>query len=103
LIVQGHRGAWFTVHKASFILWFGAMTVHVLGHILETVRVAPRDWMPGAPLRRAGIRRAALVLAVALGIAGGVLIQSSVHTWHTEREGPRANPGSSRRIRSLHA
>ena len=22
-----------TVHKASFVLWFGAMTIHVLGHL----------------------------------------------------------------------
>ena len=33
------------LHKASFILWFGAMTIHVLGHILETARLAPRDWL----------------------------------------------------------
>src|ERR1035437_4767621 len=31
------------VHKASFVLWFGAMTFHVLGHILGTARLAPTD------------------------------------------------------------
>ena len=31
------------VHKASFILWFGAMTVHVLGHALETPALAVAD------------------------------------------------------------
>lgn len=35
-----------TLHKASFILWFGAMTVHVVAHIIETVQLAPRDWVP---------------------------------------------------------
>ena len=91
LIVQGHGGMWFTVHKASFILWFAAMTVHVLGHIIETVRIAPLDWTRTAPLRHAGVRRAALVVAVVLGIVGGLVIQSSVHSW--KREKPRANPG----------
>jgi len=31
------------VHKASFVLWFGATTVHVLGHLGEVFRLAPRD------------------------------------------------------------
>ncbi len=26
------------IHKASFILWFGAMTIHVLGHLREMVQ-----------------------------------------------------------------
>src|SRR5260370_37015855 len=34
-----------TVHKASFVLWFGAMTIHVLGHLGEVFRLAPRDWL----------------------------------------------------------
>ena len=33
------------LHKASFVLWFGAMAIHVIGHILETTRLAPRDWV----------------------------------------------------------
>ena len=31
-------------HKASFVIWFGAMTVHVLGHALETPALAIADW-----------------------------------------------------------
>src|SRR5450755_3907765 len=31
-----------TLHKASFILWFGAMTVHVVAHIIETAQLGPR-------------------------------------------------------------
>ncbi|HEY3832261.1 MAG TPA: hypothetical protein VGO03_08210 [Acidimicrobiia bacterium] len=82
LIVEGHGGQWFFVHKASFILWFAAMTVHVLGHIVETLRIAPLDYTRAAALRRAGVRRAVLAVAIVVGIAGGVLIQSSVHSWH---------------------
>ena len=33
------------VHKASFILWIAAMAIHVVGHLLDTARLAPRDWM----------------------------------------------------------
>ena len=31
-----------TVHKASFVLWFGAMTIHVLGHLGRC-----SGWLPG--------------------------------------------------------
>jgi len=50
------------VHKASFVLWFGAMTIHVLGHLGEVFRLAPRDWprgwagWPTAPRARAAGR-----------------------------------------------
>lgn len=45
-------------HKASFILWFVAMAIHVLGHFLETPRLAGADYarhttrVPGVGVRR---------------------------------------------------
>ncbi len=33
----------YVVHKASFVLWFGAMAIHVLGHLVETTKLAPAD------------------------------------------------------------
>ena len=45
-------------HKAAFVLWFCLMTVHVLGHVLETPALAFADWRraapPGARQRRRG-------------------------------------------------
>lgn len=60
------------LHKASFVLWFGAMTVHVVGHIVETARLASRDWTPTSAraLPRGASRRWVLALGVA---AGGLL------------------------------
>jgi hypothetical protein len=40
----GPRRDFLVVHKASFVLWFGAMIVHVLGHLLDTARLAPGDF-----------------------------------------------------------
>jgi hypothetical protein len=34
LVGPGH-GQLLTIHKLSFIVWFVAMTVHVLGHLLR--------------------------------------------------------------------
>jgi hypothetical protein len=48
----GLRRDFLVVHKASFVLWFGAMIVHVLGHLLDTARLAPGDW-PSSSIRAA--------------------------------------------------
>jgi hypothetical protein len=34
------------LYRASFVLWFGAITIHVLGHVLETARLASLDGRP---------------------------------------------------------
>ena len=60
------------VHKASFVLWFGAMTIHVLGHIAETARTGPRDWTRSRPVRGVNWRRSSLVVSVAAGVLLGV-------------------------------
>lgn len=77
------------VHKASFVLWFGGMALHVLGHLLDTARLAPRDWM--APWRRqvrgASLRQWALVASVAAGIPLGLLLLDRVGPWLSS--GPR--------------
>jgi hypothetical protein len=81
-------GSWqqrmLTVHKASFILWFAAMTVHVVAHIVETAQVGPRDWLPQRTraLPMAAARRwmiAATVLAGALLGAWGL---GHIGGWH---------------------
>jgi hypothetical protein len=61
-------------HKASFILWFGAMTIHVLGHLIDTARLAPLDWarrtrhdVAGAFARQWALA-ASLVIGAVLGI-----------------------------------
>ncbi len=55
LVPHSLRPGTMFVHKASFVLWFGAMTIHVLGHALETSRLAPADLM--ARTRSRGTRR----------------------------------------------
>lgn len=33
------------LHQITFVLWFAATAIHVLGHLLETTKVAPLDWV----------------------------------------------------------
>lgn len=75
------------VHKASFVLWFGAMAVHVLWHVAEVARLAPRDWLrqgrrevSGAAARQWGI-----AVSMAFGAVLGVLLLSRVGPWLTSR------------------
>ncbi len=44
VVALGQRGLLLGLHKASFIVWFGAMSVHVLAHVLKLPRLAALDW-----------------------------------------------------------
>jgi hypothetical protein len=72
-----------TVHKASFVLWFGAMTIHVLGHLAEVARVAPRDWLRRTrrEVSGAGTRQWLIAASLVAGAVLGVLLISRVGPW----------------------
>ena len=92
LVVQptGDEGIWLAVHKVSFILWFGAMTIHVLGHLREALLGAYDELRTASRGRLA--RLAVLVLSLALGVAVAAAVYPSASGWtshHGElREGP---------------
>jgi len=71
------------LHKATFVVWFGITAIHVLGHLLETVKLAPRDWSrrAGPRLPAAGARRWALATALVLGLVLGSLVLGRVAPW----------------------
>jgi hypothetical protein len=81
------HGRLLTVHKASFILWFGAMAIHVLGHLVETARLAPADWARRTrrEVSGAGLRQWALAASVALGCVLGVLMLGPTNSYHVQR------------------
>jgi hypothetical protein len=81
LIVAAHpqRGFLIGLHKASFIVWFGAMAVHVLGHVIELPEHLHLDRERDLP----GARARSLLLALAL-VAGAVIAIAAlpaVHHW----------------------
>jgi hypothetical protein len=74
LVVLGPQSAGVLgLHKASFVVWFGAMAAHVLAHSLRLPRLASADWrrpdaVPGSGPRRwllAGSLVTGLILAIA--------------------------------------
>jgi hypothetical protein len=78
LLVAPHslRHTLLFVHKASFVLWFAAMTVHVLGHLVETARLAPKDWVRRTRRDVAGAsgRQWALAASLIAGVVLGVVM-----------------------------
>ena len=73
----------FFIHRASFVLWFGAMTIHVLGHIGETLQLAPRDWLVRTRRQVAGAstRQWILVWSVVLGVLAALLFAPHAYVW----------------------
>jgi hypothetical protein len=85
LLLAGH--SWqpllIKVHKASFVLWFGATTVHVLGHLGEVFRLAPRDLMRRTrrDVSGAGVRQWLIAASLVVGVLLGFLLLSRVGPW----------------------
>jgi hypothetical protein len=71
------------LHKASFLLWLAAMTVHVLGHLLDTARVAPRDWVHRTrrSVTGAGLRQWTIAASLVVGLLLGLLVLGRVAPW----------------------
>ncbi len=71
------------VHKASFVFWLVGMAVHVLGHLVETARLAPRDWMRRThrEVAGAGLRRWAVASSIVAGVLLGFLLLGQVGPW----------------------
>ena len=64
----GWRGRLLQLHQASFVLWFLVMTIHVLGHLGDTVRLALLDWMRRTRRVVAGSRARRRILGSSLVI-----------------------------------
>lgn len=71
-------------HKASFILWFGAMTLHVLGHLLDAARLASRDWTRRTRHDVAGAtgRQWALAISLVVGVVLGLALLGPAAHYH---------------------
>jgi hypothetical protein len=80
---QGLRSDLLLAHKASFVIWFGAMAIHVLGHLLDTATLAPRDlfFRTRRQVKGAGARQWAVVASVAMGVPLGLVVVGQVGPW----------------------
>jgi hypothetical protein len=77
------RPSFLSLHKASFVLWFVVIGIHLLGHVSDTTRLASLDWMRSTRRRVAGAgrRQWALVSSLCAGALLGWLLVSQVGQW----------------------
>lgn len=75
-----------TIHKASFVLWFGAMTIHVLAYVLPSARRSFADLRGSGPMKVLATRRPRLLVITASLVAGAALGAAGLgwaHPWAT--------------------
>lgn len=79
LVVGPGGGVVLGLHKVSFALWFGAMTVHVLAYTLKLPTLVSADWRTATRLPSARIRLGTVAVAL---VAGVVLAAATLHLAH---------------------
>lgn len=88
ILVHGSwRSSLLFVHQASFVVWFGAMAIHVLGHLGETIHLAPLDWLRRTRSLVGGStgRRWAVVSSLLLGFVVALAFTPLANGWFTLR------------------
>ena len=86
LLPRSERALMLTAHQASFVLWFGAMTIHVLGHLVETAKLAPLDWFARTrrQVRGASMRQWAVASSIALGVIAAFVVTPYASGWFSQ-------------------
>lgn len=92
-------GLLLTAHKASFIVWFALMALHVLGHVKDAVVLSRRDWWPRAdrvrPLGKAprgkGQRRGLVAVSLLTGVALAAALLPVASPWTNRSDLGRHN------------
>jgi hypothetical protein len=80
-IVGRHSQTIYTIHKLSFIVWFAAMAIHVLGHVLSLPAVAGRDWNGRSRMGKSRVRQSAVVGVCLAGVALAVVVFPLLPAW----------------------
>lgn len=75
-------------HKATFILWFGAMAIHVLGHAREAAVTSWREMRPlpgDRASRRRTVRFALIAVSLIVGIGAAAATMPAAKSWTGNR------------------
>lgn len=93
LLVLGpdRPGLVLSAHKASFIVWFALMALHVLGHIKDALVLSRRDWWPRADRARPRVeaprgkeqRGGLVVVSLLAGVVLAVALLPVASPWTT--------------------
>jgi hypothetical protein len=89
LAVTGPAGRqpWLFLHKASFVIWFCVMTIHVLAYLPRLPGLLAGEARGPAALGGRGLRLALLVASLVAGLVIAMLTVHLAVPWHSG--GPR--------------
>jgi hypothetical protein len=79
VLMHPQRGIVLGLHKASFVVWFGTMAAHVLGHVLKLPGLARADLGRGEPGAR--LRQLLVAGAIVAGLVVAVAGLPAAHSW----------------------
>ena len=83
----GQRGLLLGLHKLSFIVWVGAMSIHVLTRVLMLPRLLASDWWRRDPLGGRRARQLLLTGTLIAGLGVAVLTLPAVDHWQDRGTG----------------
>jgi hypothetical protein len=84
LAIVGRSGPWLFLHKASFVLWFGVMTVHVLNYVPRLPRMLTArsgGGSRGAAVPGGTARWGLLVVSLAVGVGVAAVTMHMSSYW----------------------
>jgi hypothetical protein len=79
VLTHPHDGWIIGLHKASFVVWFGAMGVHVLAHVLKLPRLVRADFLRDSP--GGYLRRLTVAAAIVAGVVVAIAALPAAHDW----------------------
>ncbi|HET8990090.1 MAG TPA: hypothetical protein VFN59_03200 [Acidimicrobiales bacterium] len=70
-------------HRLVFVAWFAVAAIHVLGHLGDTLTLAPRDWVRRTrrQVRGASARQWVLALSLAVGLLAALWVTPYAAGW----------------------
>jgi hypothetical protein len=87
-ITGPNNGPWLFLHKASFILWIGVMTIHVLAHVWRLPRILLTfDGHPSFRLAGGAARWLLVAASLACGLVIALLAVHLAGPWEAARFG----------------
>jgi len=81
------RGLLLTLHRLSFFVWLGAMSLHVLTRALKLPRLIAADWWRSDGLRGRRVRQILLTSTLASGLVLAVVTLPVVDHWQDRGTG----------------
>ena len=79
------RQPWLFLHKASFVIWFCAMIVHVLAYLPRLPRLLAAESRGAAVLGGRGVRLSLLAASLVAGLVIAMLTVHLAGPWHFDR------------------